>query len=302
MLPEPPVTSPTPASELPDVQLSAIALWLAIRKNGGLVAILTVLVGVGTAFYTLGQTKIYEARATIVFDPNVPRPLGESSGAVNDSSSYWNNKEYYTTQNWMIRSMRVAAQVVKDLELNKDPNFLNELRAHSDVGDANESVESAAEILMKRLNIEPIKDSRLTEVTYRDADPARAKRVLNALVDTYTQDNLDDVFEAATTAADWLRGQISGLRSDLESSEMALHQFKMDRNILSVSIDDQSNLLRGEMAQLGQALTESRTHRAKVLARLAELRKIPADDPAALPARKSRPSTSPPPAPSPAST
>ncbi len=184
MLPETPVTSPTPTSELPDVQLSAIALWLAIRKNRGLVAILTVLVGIGTTFYTLGQTKIYEARSTIVFDPNVPRPLGDSSGAVNDSSSYWNNKEYYTTQNWMIRSLRVAAQVVKDLELNKDPNFLKDLPAHTKTGEANESIENAAEILMKRLNIEPIKDSRLTEVTYRDADPARAQRVLNALVDT----------------------------------------------------------------------------------------------------------------------
>ncbi|MEI9951384.1 MAG: polysaccharide biosynthesis tyrosine autokinase [Pseudomonadota bacterium] len=280
------MTSPTPTSELPDVQLSAIALWLAIRKNRGLVAILTVLVGIGTTFYTLGQTKIYEARSTIVFDPNVPRPLGDSSGAVNDSSSYWNNKEYYTTQNWMIRSLRVAAQVVKDLELNKDPNFLKDLPAHTKTGEANESIENAAEILMKRLNIEPIKDSRLTEVTYRDADPARAQRVLNALVDTYTQDNLDDVFEAATTAADWLRGQISGLRSDLESSELALHQFKMARNILSVSIDDQSNMLRGEMTQLGQALTESRTRRAKALARLAELQKIPADDPTELPARE----------------
>jgi len=281
------VTSPpTPPSELPDVHLSAIALWTTIKKNRTLVAILTVLVGVGAAFYTLGQTRIYEARATIVFDPNVPRPLGDSSGAVADSSSYWNNKEYYTTQNWMIRSMRVAAQVVKDLELNKDPSFIADVPNHSKVGEAHESVESAAEILMKRLNIEPIKDSRLTEVTYRDADPARAQRVLNALVDTYTQDNLDDVFEAATTAADWLRGQISGLRGDLESSELALHQFKMDRNILSVSIDDQSNMLRGEMTQLGQALTESQTRRARVLARLSELRKIPADNPAALPARE----------------
>ena len=281
------MNSPSPSSELPDVRLSAIALWLAIRKNRILVAILTVLVGAGTAFYTLGLTKIYEATATIVFDPNVPRPLGEqASGAVSDSSSYWNNKEYYATQNWMIRSMRVATQVVKDLELNKDPTFIPNVPRSSKAGEAHASVEAAAAALMKRLTVEPIKDSRLTSAIYRDADPARAQRVLSAIVDTYTQDNLDDVFESATTAADWLRGQIGGLRSDLESSELALHQFKMDRNILSVSIDDQSNMLRGEMTQLGQALTETRTKRERVLARLTELRKIPADNPAALPAKE----------------
>lgn len=277
----------TPVSELPDVRLSALALWLAIRKNRLLVAILVILVSVGTAFYTLGSTKIYEATATIVFDPNVPRPLGEqASAAVGDSSSYWNNKEYYATQNWMIRSMRVATQVVKDLELNKDQSFIANAPGTSKSGTAKASVEDAATILMKRLNVEPIKDSRLTAVTYRDADPVRAQRVLGAVVDTYTQDNLDDVFESATTAADWLRGQISGLRNDLESSELALHQFKMDRNILSVSIDDQSNMLRGEMTQLGQVLTEKRTRREGVLARLAELRKVSASDPASLPARE----------------
>jgi polysaccharide biosynthesis transport protein len=272
-----------PVSELPDVRLSAIALWVAIRKNRLLVAILTALVAAGMAFYTLGQTKIFEATSTIVFDPNVPRPLGNQP---NDQSSYWNNLEYYTTQNWMIRSMRVASQVVKDLELHKDPNFLANVPAGSLKTEPKRSVEDAAAILMKRLKVEPIKDSRLTTVSLRDADPKRAQHILSAVVDTYTQDNLDDVFESATTAADWLRGQVGGLRNDLESSELALHQFKMDRNILSVSMDDQSNMLRGEMTQLNQALTERRTQRERVVSRLAELKKIPADDPAALPAQE----------------
>lgn len=277
------MTPATPISELPDVRLSAIALWLAIRKNRLLVATLTVLVSAGMAFYTLGQTKIFEATATIVFDPNVPRPLGDQP---NDQSSYWNNVEYYTTQNWMIRSMRVASRVVKDLELNKDPSFLANLPSGSLKTADKRSVEDAAAILMKRLKVEPIKNSRLTTVSFRDADQKRAQHILSAVVDTYTQDNLDDVFESATTAADWLRSQVGGLRNDLESSELALHQFKMDRNILSVSIDDQSNMLRAEMTQLNQALTERRTQRERVVSRLAELKKIPADDPAALPAQE----------------
>ncbi|HWA74811.1 MAG TPA: polysaccharide biosynthesis tyrosine autokinase [Polyangiaceae bacterium] len=277
----------TPASELPESRLSVVALWLAVRKNWLLMVVLTALVGSGTAFYTLGQTKIYEASATIMFDPNVPRPLGErASGAVGDLSSYWNNKEYYTTQYWMIRSMRVASQVVRDLELNKDANFIDNVPRSANHPQAHESVEDTAAILLKRLNVEPVKDSRLTSVTYRDADPARAQRILGALVDTYAQDNLDDVFESATTAADWLRGQVGSLRQDLESSELALHQFKKDRNILSVSMDDQSNMLRGEMTQLGQALTDVRTRRERVLARLAELKKISPDNPVDLPARE----------------
>ena len=47
------------------------------------------------------------------------------------------------------------------------------------------------------------------------------------------------------------------LKDELEKSELALHEYKKDKQILSVSLDDQSNMLRGEMQQLSQELTES---------------------------------------------
>jgi capsular exopolysaccharide synthesis family protein len=262
-------------------------LWMSVRKYWLLSLTLAVLVAGGTTFYTLTQTKIYEASGTIMFDPDVPKPLGEhASGAVGDLSSYWNNKEYYTTQNWLIRSRRIATQVAKELELNKDLNFRDNVWQNKRRMREYGSIDDAATLLLKRMNVEPVKESRLTTVTYRDADPVRAQRILNTLVDTYAQNNLEDVFESATTAADWLRGQVGSLRQDLETSEMKLHEFKKDRNILSVSLDDQSNMLRGEMTQLNQALTELRTRRERVRSRLAELKKVPPDDPAALPARE----------------
>jgi polysaccharide biosynthesis transport protein len=280
------VTSPSASAPDPssNSRLAPFALWLAVRKNWLLVCIITIAVTAGMAFYTLGQTRIYEVSATILFDPSVPRPLG---GRVqsDDAGNYWNNKEYYRTQQWMIQSMRVASQVVRDLELNKDGNFLANLPKSAGPRPAPKgvTVESAAQVLMSRLSIEPIKDSRLTIVKYQDADAARAPRILSALVDIYAQDNLDDVFESATMAADWLRNQVGTLRQDLESSEMALHEYKKSRNILSLSLDDQSNMLRGQMSQLNQALTQVRTQREKTAARLAELLKIANDDPSSLP-------------------
>src|SRR6185436_9713575 len=73
-------------------------------------------------------------------------------------------------------------------------------------------------------------------------------------------------------------------REGLEVSEMRLHQFKLDKQILSVAFDDQSNMLREEMKQLNQALTTVRTRRSEVAARLAQLKKVSATDPSVLPA------------------
>src|SRR5690606_26267241 len=98
------------------------------------------------------------------------------------------------------------------------------------------------------------------------------------------QKNLDDIFESATTAADWLRSQLDGLWRDLESSEMALHEYKKRKNILSVSMDDQSNMLRQEMQQLNQVLTQLRARREHISARVETLNRLVTTDTSTSPA------------------
>jgi capsular exopolysaccharide synthesis family protein len=287
-----PTLAPPPAelaetSGAVESRLSPLALWAAIRKNWALVVALTAAIALATTFYTLGQTKIYEARATILFDPQPTSPLGDQVQTVVDmGAAYWNNKEYYKTQYWVIQSMRTASQVVTELGLHKNAAFIANVPASSKPAAREVSVEDAAQRLIGRLTVEPVKDSRLATVKYQDADPERAQKILSALVDTYVQNNLGDLMESATTAADWLRSQHTSLKKELEDSEMLLHGYKRDKNILSVSMDDQSNMLREEMTQLNQALTEVATKREQAAARRAELMKITAEDPAKLPANE----------------
>jgi len=249
-----------------------------------LVLLVSCFVSFGVAFYTLGQTKIYEAEATLLFDPQPPRPLGTQVQAVVDvGGEYWNNKEYYKTQLWIIQSQRVAVQVVKELGLHKSRAFVDNLPANQN-GPRRELVpEDAAKVLRGRLSVESLRDSRLAVVRYRDAYPARAQRVLAALVDTYARNNLDDAQDAMNSAADWLGSQTSSLKGQLESNEMALHDYKKDKNILSVSMDDQSNMLRGEMQQLSTALTTVETRLQEIAARRAEILKINPADPSSVP-------------------
>jgi polysaccharide biosynthesis transport protein len=262
---------------------SLVVLMTALRKHWLLaLSVAGAVIGLVT-FVTLGMTRIYEARATVMFDPNVPRPLGDQVQAVvaTDGSSYLNNKEYYRTQIWMIRSSRVLTEVVRRHNLHKDMVFTADLRR---AGQDAVSVEQAAKLVSDRLEVEQIRDSRLVVVTYRDPNPDRAQRVLTTLVDIYAQQNLDDVFESASTAGDWLRTQLDGLWKDLESSEMALHNYKKSKNILSMSMDDQSNMLRAEMQQFSQVLTQLRARRENVSTRASALRQGATGNPDSFPA------------------
>ena len=74
------------------------------------------------------------------------------------------------------------------------------------------------------------------------------------------------------------------LKADLQTSELALHDYKKDKQILSVSLDDQSSMLRGEMQQLNEAVTRANAKREELAARSRELDKVDANDPSQLPA------------------
>ena len=185
---------PRPANEgSAQPPINVLAVWRTVRKHWPTALATALAVALGVTFYTLGQTKIYQASATIQFDPNPPRPLGKGVDMVVDigAGNYWSNREYHETQYKIIQSMRVALPVVEQLDLQHDASFMtNKLSAKQPPTSAVRP-EDVAEVLRSRLTVAPVKESRLAVVQFEDADPVRAQRVLSTLLDTYVEQNLD---------------------------------------------------------------------------------------------------------------
>lgn len=262
-----------------------LLLWRYARKHWRLVAAVAVAVTLAVTFFSFGQKKIFRATATLQIDPTPTRPLGNDVGSVDlGVSSFWNNKEYYETQYKIIQSRHTAESAVRALGLDHDSGFLLDLPPGQSGSVDPVTVSVAAETLQGRITVEPMKDSRLVVVSYEDANPARATRIVNALADNYVQNNIDDAMTSSATATDWLKAQLGKLKDELEKNEMALHDYKKEHQILSVSIDDQSNMVRGEMQQLSDALTRVRTSEEQVASRKAQLDKIDANNPTDIPA------------------
>lgn len=270
----------------PRVSLGPREILTALRKNWPFALLIACVVSTGTAFWVLGKPKIYQSAATLRVDPNAPQPLGRAVENVVETGTgmFWANHEYYQTQFRIIQSRRVARGTVEALGLQDDLAFLTNTPRGQAVPEGTKpmSAELAAQILRSRLTIEPVRDTRLVEVRLEDTDPARAQRVLSVLVDVYMQQNIEYVLESTSSAADWLRTQLDKLKGELEGTELALHDYKMDKQILSVSLLDQSNMLREEMQQLNAQLTVVRARIEALSARNATLTKLSSDDPASL--------------------
>ena len=276
---------PIPAGA-PSSALDPVVLLRAARKHWVLL-VLAILLGVGgSVAYTATRVRIYEAVATVQLDPQPLMPLGHRvgpGGTDTGAETFWSNEEYFQTQQQIILSRHIASLVVRKLGLERDAAFLANLPNSNGLPPSTATVDGAAEVLRARLTVAPVKDSRLTQVTLRDSDPARAQRLLSTLLEVYVEQNLDSSLDSANKTAEWLDTQLDKLKTDLESQEMELHDFKKRNNLLSVSFDDQSNMLRNQILQLNTKLTELKAHKEHVAAQLEVLNAVDPQDPSVIP-------------------
>lgn len=219
--------------------------------------------------WTVRQPRIYDAVCTIEYDPNPVRPLGSGIEDVADPiGSFWMNREFFETQNRIITSRSISERAVRALGLQDDPEFMDvpeDERARWTGG----TVEAAALRLQGRVRVEPEERTRIVAIHVRDSDPERASRLANAVAEAYIDKTIEDRLSSTVSALNWLSEQLDSLRGELSDSEMALYEFN---STLSVSLADRQKIVSAEIEHFDTALTEARSRRIALNARVARLR------------------------------
>lgn len=266
-----PRSSPNPGRAHEAHQSDLQTLIRSTRPYLWLVFLVTALAGGIVAFVTFRLPRIYEGVVLVEFDPSPTRPLGESVEDVAESpSEYQMTREFMDTQNRIIASRLVAERVVGALHLHTTPSFFDSGVAPT--GDT--AVSQTAELLLSRMTVDLIAGTRLVRIRVRDRNPGRAALIANTIADTYIEKTVQDRLGSTDTALDWLDEQLDSLRENLSSSELALHAFKEEHNVLSVSMEDRQNLVAAELTTLSDRLSAARTHRIELRARLGRLRSL----------------------------
>jgi polysaccharide biosynthesis transport protein len=279
-----PSALPPPGSTVFEEAASTLTSALKVLSKHWVTMTSCVIFAGGIALlYSKSQPKIYEATTMLEINPHADQPLGEKDdGSSLDIGAglYWDTREYYETEYKILTSDRVLRAVVRDLSLATDAEFLG-LKKRPDPPVAEDSVIDA---LRGRLMVDPVKNSRLVLLHMDDTDPKRAARICDAVAAAFIDQNLRNAVSATSDAVVWLESQLDHVKTELDKNENALHQFKQDNNLPSTSINETSNMLRGEMQDLDSALTHTRTRREELSARNAELSKVLDDNPDKLPA------------------
>jgi capsular exopolysaccharide synthesis family protein len=239
------------------------------------------LVVAGMMYQTYTTVPLYRAQARIQIDE-------EHTAAQTDfkepSLVYTDPEPYYQTQYKILQGRDLALRAVKRLKLQTVPEF-NGIgatqpaltQAITDVkakvvalvrGQAAVPARRAgapltdnqqADAFLGRVQVAPVRGSRLVDVYFVSADPQFAARAVNVLGEEYVNQNLEFRLQNTDKTLQWLTEEVAKQQSVVQTSERMLAEYRENKNALS--LEDRQNIIVSRLNQVNDAASRARMTR-----------------------------------------
>ncbi|AHE99981.1 GumC family protein [Thioalkalivibrio paradoxus] len=257
--------------------------WRILVKRKWVVFGLLAIMLTATAMGTLLMVPEYRATATVEIKPEGGRILAyedfESSARGAAGS-----QQFLTTQYEILRSRSLAEAVVRREGLQDHPELTGEIRQRSVMGEMRElagmllaairpavggedaegvseaapadPVRSTAGRLRSRIEVQPVRNSNLVQVSVVSFDREFSSRVANAVVREYIEGTMQRRYDAGSEARKFLQTQLDEMRIALERSDRALADFARDAHVSDLA--ENMEMARAGLRSLSERLDDVR--------------------------------------------
>ncbi len=239
-------------------------LRVLIKRKWLVFSCLAIIFGV-VALATMRTTRIYDAYGSIAINKTDPAILNLKDSANGGGSEYYDPTDL-DTEVRILKSDLLALQVIKQLNLDKQPEFggtqepSNSLSLTTDALQPDSEKTTALLATFKGgLHVSLIPNTRIIEIHYRSPDKTLAASVVNTLITTYIEQNFKTRFESTMQASDWLSKQLVDLEMKVQTSQEKLVQYQKQHEILG--IDEKQNITTSKLDELNKELTAAESDR-----------------------------------------
>jgi uncharacterized protein involved in exopolysaccharide biosynthesis len=232
-----------------------------LRKHRWLITGLFLLVSVTGALWTLRQTPIFQATATIMIEPEAPKILPIQEIQPVGSAYPW-DPSYYATQHEVIQSRPVLDMVIEQLGLKRRLPGLAAAR-------------EPYQVVQGMVSVEPRRNTRLVMISVEHPDPALATEIANATAHAYVKYNLQRKISGAHDALGWLTEEAARLRNKVEESSIALQNYRVQAGIFG--LQEQRQITAQKIMDFNKAHLDAQAQRLSIEAKLHKLTEIAKD-------------------------
>jgi polysaccharide biosynthesis transport protein len=243
-------------------------LRILVRRRWAILLVFSVIVAT-VALQTYTATPIYQATLQMLIERQAPRLLDQQgTGGQYDYSG----EEFYQTQYKLLESRALAKKVADKLNLKTNPHYAY-IFQNLPSNPANDLLQQAEERLsvaiVAGVQVSPIKQSRLVNISFSHPDPKFAAQMVNTLAQCYNDLALDFNFATSQETAQWLKQKLGEARKKLEESEAKLNEYKRQNNI--VALEDKESITAQKLEQLNKDLVSAQTQRMASEAKVKEV-------------------------------
>ncbi len=231
------------------------------------------LVVLAAVLHTYTTTPLYRAQARLMIQ--IEDEATTSLSGVLGGENARDPEPYYQTQYRILTSRELARRTVRKLNLAAIPEVGGSglsgraTRLLSAVGLGNGTAPAAtpadeAEIaswFVSRVSVDPIKSSRLVDVSFVSADAAFATKAVNQLTREYVEQNNEIRHHNVTSSLEWLGQELDRQKAKVETSEKAMASYREQQN--AISLEDRQNIVVARLNQLNDAATRAKTARVQ---------------------------------------
>ena len=264
-------------------------LRVVLKRRWTIITVFAVIL-ISVTIFTYTATPIYQATTRLVIEKENPNVVSIEEVMAVDSSG----TDYYQTQYKIIESRSVAREVINRLHLKDSPEFFpkpkddfisNIKRSLQETiqswkdsiksllkSDAQETLESTEEYdpdstlvssFISRIEVSPIRNSRLLDLSFEAKDPLLATKIVNALARAYIDQNLELKLKAVQDAVKWLHERIEVERKKVEQAEQALLKYKAKYDIITDFTSDTEQVTAQKLAQLNAQVVDAESTRVE---------------------------------------
>ncbi|MEM9238962.1 MAG: exopolysaccharide transport family protein [Pseudomonadota bacterium] len=274
----PPAVAPNAPGEEQSPVFDFQNLFRILRRRVRVILFTVFVCAAITVFYDRMVPNTYIANSRILLDEENVSPFGNQ----NVFTGLQLSNPVVESQMQVIRSPLLLSNVVRELDLLNDPEFMNpkstplaeSIRAiresifppAEEVVEVNEAMQfqAAVERLRGNLGVARNAETLVIGLNYTSTSPQLSARVVNGVADAYINDRLKSRQKTADRAARWFNERMAELNTRAEKTEQQMQRLLGSGNTAVDATNSESEVLTAR-SELQDALADRARARAQLL-------------------------------------
>lgn len=233
---------------------------------------------------TLSTTPVYRATTKLVIEKS------ETRNIMNNYAYMPYDPEFYETQNQLIKSVAVARKVVDMLGLDRNDFFDKQMRqggssifglfmqwlrsfASSLLGtsgvsslatkeDAEARADAIAKMISGGIEVRPVKNSRVAEISFYSTNPEMARTVANSVAKAYIEEVMELNMSSTRHTLEWMGKKAEEERAKMDKAETSLQSYVKSQSL--VTVENKLAIVPQKIGELSSQLTRAEAKRKEM--------------------------------------